>query len=437
MADGLPTQMRAGMTVTSLEIDNVLRVKMVKLTLDGKPVVLEGGNEQGKSSVLKAPDLLFASLKDAPAELLHEGAKSGKIEATIAILDEDGQPTDETIQVTRSLKSGKSPTLKVVFNGKRQKKPQALLESFLERTCLDPLKFMDMDEANQKAVLAELTGFDSSALDAEIAELEGNRRCANREAKERETRLKGMTRYSGVVEPISVKALMEELERLEAGNRRAERMQEDLNSCEDRLSRAREQKTELEKALRLAEREIAEAAKARECAAQAVEESCVMPTRDIREQIATADEHNARVRANDEYEEAKASAEDARRGADDLDKKLKAKRAERAKLSQEAASKLPLPDLEVTEDGVLYKGRPLAQAGSSARLRVSVAVAIARNADSQIKLLLVDDAEKLDRQRKAELVAQAQEAGFQVIMAQVGDGGPGTVVIEDGMVAGE
>ena len=83
---------------------------------------------------------------------------------------------------------------------------------------------------------------------------------------------------------------------------------------------------------------------------------------------------------------------------------------------------------------MLYKGKPLSQAGSSATALVSAAIAMALNKDSRVKLLLIDDAEKFDPPTTRKVLEMAHDNGFQVLMARVGDGEKATVVIEDGAI---
>ena len=168
-------------------------------------------------------------------------------------------------------------------------------------------------------------------------------------------------------------------------------------------------------------------------------ESCLLITQDeakIMEQITSADDINKKVRDNVEREKARRAADIANDNWQQTDVELKDATANREKARLAARENLPIPNLDISESAVLYKGKPLSQAGKSAELRVSVAVAIALNKDKRVKLLLIDDAEKLDADNVKVVMEMAHEAGFQVIMARVGDGKTASVVIEDGEIKG-
>jgi hypothetical protein len=67
---------------------------------------------------------------------------------------------------------------------------------------------------------------------------------------------------------------------------------------------------------------------------------------------------------------------------------------------------------------------------------VSVAIAIGLNRESRCKLLLIDDAEKLEAKNIEMVLEMAKDAGFDVWMTRVlnrpGEESAGSVVIEDG-----
>jgi ABC-type lipopolysaccharide export system ATPase subunit len=81
---------------------------------------------------------------------------------------------------------------------------------------------------------------------------------------------------------------------------------------------------------------------------------------------------------------------------------------------------------------VLYQGVPLAQVSSAERIRVSFAIAIAKN--PKLRVVLLKDGPLLDEKSLAMVAEMAEEADVQVWVERVGRG-PVGVLIQDGEVA--
>ncbi len=413
------------LSLTSLEVANVLRLKAVKLKMSGNALVIEGGNEQGKSSVLRSLEILLGG-KDAKSadEPLHGDAKKGYIVGTFGDL-----------VVRKAFSKGRSPVLTVKAKGKKQQSPQTILSKFLSHVSLNPLRFMEMDDRTKLATLSDVMGFDSSEFDKRHATLYEARRDANRDVKRLRAQMEGMEcDETAPTEEINVADLMTELERSEDTNSERQLLED---TCK-RLQRMAAEETE-----RAAEF-MAEARKAEDAAQRASEEAAEklaelkamteIDTSPIKQKIADADAINAAVRAKARRQEIADELANAESAVEGIAEDLAAVEEARETARLEAREKLPLEDLDITEDAVLYKGKPLSQAGSSAQLRVSVAVAMGLNKDKRIKLLLIDDAEKLDAKNTKVVLEMAAKAGFQVLMTRVGTGSEGSVVIEDGML---
>lgn len=424
----------------SLDVENVLRLKAVHLTLDDTgALILEGKNEQGKSSVLRSLEILLAGGKETPDAPLHGDATKGHI---------IGQFGD--IVVKKGFRAGKKPTLTVTTaNGARMMKPQNLLDTLMDRVSLDPLKFMAKSDTEKARVLGDLMGFDESEWKQAYDELYEQRRDAKREAKRLETEFDALEHHDlPETKEVSVASLTDELQKRQERNNairdadkavadhraalavmkgglgnahsKRGRLQEELDmineDIEGRGACIKTQETELEKST-WARTKLVEA-----------------DTGEITTQLAQVDSINAQVRDNKKYDEAEKHSKTADKAVAEADKGLEEVKAAWEKARSEALETLPVSGLDVKDGAVFYKGSPLSQAGSSAQLRVSVAVALATNKDKRVRLLLVDDAEKLDPDNMKVVLEMAKEAKFQVIMARVGEGSKSSVLIEDGSI---
>jgi len=410
--------------LTALEIQNILRIKAVRLTMGDDALIIEGANEAGKSSVLTSLEIVLAGMSCTPDEPIHGDKKKGKIVATFGDLT-----------VTKQFTRGKRPTLTIQSGSKKYSSPQKMLESFLDFVALRPLRFLEYDAAKQLKVLSELMGLDTTALDDEERAAYDERRDTNREVKRLKVAYESIPEYTDAPEEeVKITELMQELEKVQGYNKSGEKLDIELNRVMQATHAARTRKTELEKELGDLDKELLELDIDYEQVQLRLNAYKVKDESPLREKIAKADEINTMVRDNVRKANAYNDWQQAEQTAMELTDRLADVQRKKTETREEAAEQLPVPELDLKEDGVFYKGKPLAQAGSSAQFRVSVAVAMALNEDKRIKLLLLDEAQKLDPSNTKAILEMAAEKGFQVLLARVGDGREASVVIEDGEV---
>lgn len=448
------------LTFVSLEIENVLRLTAFKMTMgpDGV-IVIEAKNGQGKSSALDAFEMAMAGMSDAPPEPLHDGAKKGYIVATF-----DG------ITVKRVFRASKPPALTVTLpDGTKVSSPQTFLDALFTRRCLRPTKLMDASEKEQVEIVSEIMGFDPSEFNAEIESVFNDRTDANREAKRLAAVVTETTFHEDAPdEEVSVSALMTELQKRQAHNDTIREKQTEMQDAARRIDDLRDEETRLLtdgqraaadiKALRVqiagmeeyqvSRRTDLASAKDATGTAQAEAETIRLDYKqmvvanddEIAAQIEAADDTNRQVRDNIERAKAKGVANEAARDAGALDAKLAKLKDARTAARLEARDRLSIPGLDLTEDRLLFNGVPFSQAGDSAQLRVCVEVAIKGNKDKRIRVLLIDNGEKLDADGVEAVMAAAQKPtpSYHVIMTKViartEDASESSIVIEDGQV---
>jgi hypothetical protein len=155
---------------------------------------------------------------------------------------------------------------------------------------------------------------------------------------------------------------------------------------------------------------------------------------------ALRDEINAAMAANAERQNQERQRDAHKRAVDELQvahstsQNLTAQMEARAKAKQVAiaSAKMPLEELSFGDGEVLYEGVPLAQVSSAERIRVSFAIAIAKN--PKLRVVLLKDGPLLDETSLAMVAAMAEEADVQIWIERIGKG-PVGVLIQDGEVA--
>lgn len=431
--------------IVKLEAANVKRLTAVEITPDGSLVVVGGKNGAGKTSVLDSIAMALGGKDLVPELPLRRGEKHGHVEVDLGDL-----------VVRRTFTPAGGGTLTVSNReGAVYKSPQKILDQLVGRLSFDPLDFARMDPKAQRETLRALVGLDFSELDAKRLGLFEERTLVNRTTKALEARVAAMPVHEDApAEPVSVEALVAELEAAAAAGRAADAHDRTVRALIAKADALNDEAVEFGRRMKDVEAKILSLkleiealetqAKARAEARQALmpqieaAAETAKAARDalpdpapIRERIASAEGINAKVRANAACLEQAAELAGSRAQAEKLTEAIEALDA--AKAQALAGAAFPVPGLSFDESGVLLEGIPFAQASSAEQLRVSVAMGLAAN--PRLRVLLIRDGSLLDDE-SLELVAKmAAEAEAQVWLERVSSDGEGCqVVIEDGAV---
>lgn len=424
--------------IIGLQVENFKGVRAVELAFDeADPLTLiVGANDAGKTSVIDALAAAIGGERLCPAEPIRRGEDSAQAVVT----------TERYVITRRWWRNRKTKGLETDLrvtgaDGARFPSPQALLDSFLGDLTFDPLRFMGQKDGEQRDRLLELTGLGEQlgALDAAREATFAERTETSREAKRLQATLD--SEYAGLPDakpevPDSAalaanqRANVDAREAHGAKQRAAEDARERLEERIRQVVSIERQITDLEEARQKAVEAQASASEVLTAAEESVEASPLPPVEDLTYQIeaATAAQATADRWARREATRAAHAAKAAE--ADALTDKLEEIAA--SKKSLLAGADFPVPGLEFDEDGVVrFEGVPLKQCSSSQQLRVSMAVGM--RANPALKIMLVDEGEKLDASRKAIIRELAAAEGYQVLMTCVDESaGAVGVVIEDG-----
>lgn len=147
-------------TINKLEIENVKRIKAVKVEPSSKGLTIIGGNNnQGKTSVLDSIAWALGGNKFKPSQAAREGTM---VPPTLKITMSNGLIVE---------RKGKNSSLKVIDpNG--QKGGQQLLDSFVEELAINLPKFIDGTPKEKADVLLEIIGVGDQLAELELKEKE-------------------------------------------------------------------------------------------------------------------------------------------------------------------------------------------------------------------------------------------------------------------------
>lgn len=412
------------MKVDSIKINGFKKLVQFSIDPDGKSVEISGRNGQGKSSIIDAIWVVLTG-KDVPGIPINRECVKAKI---IVGLD-----SGHTATLEFKARGGKTLTVEGP-DGMPVKAPQAFLNELIGRISFDPFEFVNKTPKQQKEFLQDLLKIDNSDLDVrkntaltEKREAEADRNAIERQLEE----LVGITEMV----PVDVSKLMAAQESrqkiaqdLDKAQHTLESVRVSISTSEGRIKRISEEITRTREQLIRQEAEF-EAAKAEiEIAEERIKRgetvvadlaNSLFKIPDNAQEIRDASETNRKAEAwkrktalRAELKVVEKSIEASKQAIDDIENDRK---------ERLFAAKFPVPGMEFTEDGVLFKGLPF-DSGNQCQsdiLRVGVAIAVAQ--DPALKIVRIKDGSLLDSSSKRELLEQLAEFGFQAFVETVAD----------------
>ena len=410
-------------TITSLEAENVKRIKAVALTPAPTGLTLVGGNNnQGKTSVLDALAWALGGDRFRPDAAVRDGAMApAHLKVTLSngvIVERKGKNSALTVTDPTGRRSG-----------------QQLLNAFIEPLALDLPRFMEASDREKADILLKIIGIGTElhTRDLEIKSLYDKRTFTGQLAQQKKHFAEELIYYPDAPEePVSASDLIRQQQEILARNGENQRKRDLLAQLTDLFERQKKVVADLEFQLSTEKQLLttmqADIKIAQTSAADLQDES----TAELEASIQNIEETNQKVRANLE----KSRAEDeAAHYADEYDKLTEVitqKRADRIALLNGAD--LPLPELSVEDGALTYKGKHWRDMSGSDQLRV--ATAIIRRLNPDCGFVLLDKLEQMDMTTLTEFGRWLESEGLQAIATRVSTGSECQIIIEDGMVKG-
>jgi hypothetical protein len=403
--------------IISLEVHDTLRLKAFLIQPNGEPVVIGGDNDQGKSTALQVIRMLVLGAKEIPAKPVRRGAKLSR-----AVLETDDY---KIMRVTKTDRGCQSFNVVSKKTGVDEPRPQEFLKSWLGKTAFDPLDFARGDKHKRLATMKRIAGVDTEEIDGKISGLEGRRTEIGRDVKRLQGAVDSIEVPENVPAAVDVKQLQTELEYARNINGENESKTREINSL-------REQRERVQAVIAEQQRKLAEVNERGRMLKVWLDQTKGIDEQPIIDRLSRAAEVASLRARSDEHHRAQVQLDEAVYDSEQTAEQLEASREQRRKMI--AGVTFPVEGLGFGVDDVEYEGLPFDQAGSGAQLRISVAVALVEAQKSQLRVMLIDDAEKLDKHNRAMVFEMAAAAGVQPIMACCSLGDECTVIVEDGEV---
>lgn len=419
MDASLHPEQQESIKINSLELENVKRVKAVKLepTKNGLTVV-GGKNNQGKTSVLDAIAWALGGAKYKPSQPQREGSL---VEPQLHIELSNG------IVVERL---GKNGSLKVT-DPSGQKGNQSLLDGFISQFALDLPKFMEADKNTKAKILLQIIGVGDklSVFDKQESELYNRRTEIGRIADQKKKYADEMVQWDGVPEEIvSAAELIQQQQEILARNGRNQELRNQVKNLEAQKTLLEQRIEEAQKALNAMHEQFAELMEKLSIANTNAKDLQDESTAELEESIANIDSTNAKVRDNLNKQRAQEEADEYKRQYGDLTTQIEEVRKSRMELLN--GVEMPLDDLSVQDGELIYKGQKWDNMSGSDQLKV--ATAIVRKTNPQCGFVLLDKLEQMDIDTMNEFGKWLQDNNLQAIATRVSTGDECSIFIEDG-----
>lgn len=405
------------MKINRLEIENVKRIKAVKVTPKESGLTIIGGNNnQGKTSVLDAIAWALGGDRYRPSETQREGSV---IPPQLHIVMNNGLVVE---------RKGKNSNLKVT-DPTGTKAGQQLLNEFISQLALDLPHFMEAPGREKARILLQIIGVetDLEELDKKEKELYNERLYIGRVADQKIKYAKEQIYYPDApLDLVSPMELIKRQQEILAQNGENQRKREKLHQLEQEHQRVNEEMSALLQKQQMLEHDLNIA---RMSAQDLKDES----TAELEASIANIENINRKVRANLDKEKAEEDAKSYQQQYADYTKELDDVRQQKAQLLTTA--ELPLPELSVKDGELIYKGQKWDNMSGSERLMVSTA--IVRKLNPNCGFVLLDKLEQMDMQTLQEFGSWLETEGLQAIATRVSTGDECSIIIEDGYVVGQ
>ncbi len=398
--------------ITSLELENIKRIKAVQIMPTESGLTIVGGkNNQGKTSMLNAIMWILGGDRYRPSEPYREGSVTppyGKINLSNGLVAE---------------RKGKNSDLKVIDpSGNRA--GQQLLNEFISQFALDLPKFMNGNNKEKANALLQVIGVGDKLyeLDQKEKELYNQRRTIGQIGDQKKKYAAELPVYpEAPSEFVSASELIRQQQEILARNGENQKKRNQLSELEahnDQLQKQIDQlvieQTKVKKDLDIA----------RTDAADLQDES----TKELEKSISDIEEINRKVRVNLDKEKAETEAQEYLQKYDEYSVLLEEIRSERTDLLQGA--NLPLEGLSVEDGELTYKGFKWDNLSGADQMKVGVA--IVRKLNPKCGFVLLDKLEQMDMDTLNEFGVWLQQENLQVIATRVSTGDECSIIIEDG-----
>lgn len=416
--------MKKNLKVKKLKIRNIMKIKEVNICPRSELVLIAGVNAVGKTAVIKSLEIALKGRKAMAGitKIVNDEEKEADIVADF----------DEIVIKRHFTDKGKEELKVLRKDGTEIKKtPQGVLDA-MRNKMLKPYEFKEMKPKKQKNLLINSLdlGIDLPKLEEErekIYDLRTVKGYSRDNAKAHLEKMEAPELWEDMpTKEISVGKLVDEL------NRRRDHNQS-IENAEGQIEYHEGRKADLVKQL---ERIKVEIKKEEKCIAdneKFLKENAKIDETEIRSEIDKVEEKNIRIRESLKYRELHKEFKKFNSEYNEFTKQIED--IDKIKEQALAKAKMPIPGLEIYEDGLGISGIPFAQLAESDQLKAAIGISMGLEPQPQIKVLIIENGRDLDSKNWKIVREMAKENDYQIWVQYLDESGEIGFIIKEGRVS--
>ena len=403
-------------------------------------LIIFGGDEgAGKSSAMEILKVTLYGTKNCPSQPIRKGEKEAWTETRFSDL------------IARRVFTTKGTRLEV--KAKRDLPPQEWLTKLFgidkaRALAVNPLELFDLPPRQLIDKLQKAVGLNFAGLDEQRQALYDQRHDLNRETRNLTERIEAIEPQPDAPDkPIVIANLLEERVRHEETNREnrtAEQLLENLRmeaSVSKRVIKNVEGEIAALEADLLVKRDLLVGlekehgrlvARGKEAAAKA-EALVDADVQEIDDQLASAEEQNAKLRMNQDREQLASDLKAGLEGANKLSEQIENIDSEKA--TQIAGAKFSVEGLTFDEDRVLFNDIDIRQASRNEKMRLGVELILTLN--PKAPAIVIDEGTGLSQESLDVLAELGDKYKKYILVGRTSKGSEVTFLMKDGAVEEE
>jgi len=398
------------MKIETLKMKNFAKFKDIEVTFSDKVTRLVGINGSGKTTV--GLTSLWAGLKgiaekNTNGQLIGErfrfiGPEKSSADIEILLVDEK---TKQRVMVTNHITKSGNEISFIAEDGSVL--DADWLNNLLSVAFLSAKNFTSLSSKEQ----AILLGIDTTEYDKQIKAKKDEYTLINRDLRNLGTKTPVEK-----AEKVSVSDLLAKKEEIDAFNKVQDERESAINTAKELLERLNEEKKELEAKLTALKERIV---KGEDVVKNLPTPVAKKDTAALTQSIASAEKTNEQARQFSEYVEWTTKCSTLKDSL--LENKEQQSKLEQEKLDFIKNFNFGFDNLGVNEDGeLLLEGRPVKDPYFSKGEMELIVARLHASINPDFKLRFIDDLDLLDQENQEKILKELLDAGFQVIVSEVG-----------------
>lgn len=432
--------------VLSLEIENVLRIKLLKIEPPTNEVVLVAGpNDSGKSSALLCIWMAMGGKKIVPADVLRHGQDTGHLELTV------GDPvTRKPLFISRwEFQRDEDDPAKIRErlilkwpSGKKIGEPHTFLNAFYGRFSFRPMLFDGLRPEQRVESLFALVpeiGMQYAKFKTDYDEQYERRTGINTNITNLQGELAALPTPADdcPTEVLDTEKLLDERKSLEEINKQHEEDHRTLGVATTVLANLTTDIRELEHLLAKKKAEKKQATTAAREWQKKVDGNEPVDFSVIDEQLSSATGHNERVTERDKWVAASEKIKAAKSESSAITKALKHIKTLQVKLL--ANADLPVKGLGISDDQkevtLAVGGVPVRWPNLGTALRTNVSTCLGMAGNPKLRVILIDEGSVIDERSMEKIRELARKWDYQIWVASAHAQFEPLIILEDGAAA--